>query len=790
MSQAVISSNLDNDTLSKTLKRKQFTDYSERYIPDGLYDYPNEEESVDLDISIHRDDDILSESFSSDEDNDEQLEVAYKSKMVRRITQTREENEEEVNKDNVKTIKKMKKAKKGFTVEDQIARNFQDLLKLQKEYVRDSKGDFVRSKRTWFKISGTTFSLAFSLVNSLIGAGILSLANTCYKMGIIGFVCWFILTFIFFCYYIFYFNRAIYLTGSATLGEILSLVLGNIFASIVDLCNTLFFFCVLLCYQVIAVQYILGIAQDLTDRDTFDFTMAECYGDPVRSAGISCGWHYIVLAIVILCFNLPLVLPKSVKFLNRISTLTVIAATVTALTIFGKAIYSAINGSSSNGTDGNYPTFKGKLWPQSAMSFFTMAPFVTSNFQIHSCLAPLYSGTKGISKKNKVLSLHGASYLAMTICTTLILIVAISGNVSFDSVSSNVLNDFSNTESSDIDWLIIICRVLMIVVVVISYPALMFPVCASLLRYIPKKLKFMQLWNGRVGILIVRLTVLSASSLLAAFITDIGVIFTLASAIFSIFVVYIGPLSIMMLWPRFEKLGDPNFQKLKGNQTFSMDDVERAIGNQQNEKDKTIQGVMETLQKGEFGSEMVELHEEPLTTQVDIVERIDEHSQIQDVALNDLSQTEAEKHHADVDIPVEFTADYKDVHEQEMEMEQQRNVDVPIELTTDYNNVNPNVEKEHHSDVDIPVELTTDYKEVNEHKESDITTIQVPKEIEKLAKQNITSTEVNYADLRKHKIVKLPNAHIPWYRYVLYSIAMIICVIYCLLAVVGTLLGY
>ncbi|KAL7712211.1 Amino acid transporter transmembrane domain-containing protein [Entamoeba marina] len=122
MSHAIISSNLDNDTL---------------YIPDGLYDYPNEEESVDLDINIHRDDDILSESLSSDEDNEEkQEEVAYKTKMVRRITKTGEENEEEVNIDNVKTIKKMKKAKKGFTVEDQIARNFQDLLQFQKECKR------------------------------------------------------------------------------------------------------------------------------------------------------------------------------------------------------------------------------------------------------------------------------------------------------------------------------------------------------------------------------------------------------------------------------------------------------------------------------------------------------------------------------------------------------------------------------------------------------------------------------------------------------------------------------
>ena len=116
-----------------------------------------------------------------------------------------------------------------------------------------------------------------------------------------------------------------------------------------------------------------------------------------------------------------------------------------------------------------------------------MAPFITANFQVHSSLPALYSNTEGMSKKNKLFSLQGGSYLSVFLCSVLFLLVAVSGNITFDNVSSNILNDFLNPNSTTIDWHILVCRALMVVVVVIAYPLIMFPTCAGILRYIPKR---------------------------------------------------------------------------------------------------------------------------------------------------------------------------------------------------------------------------------------------------------------------------------------------------------------
>ncbi|EAL45272.1 N-system amino acid transporter 1, putative [Entamoeba histolytica HM-1:IMSS-B] len=694
MSKAVIQSNLDNDTLSKTLEKGDFEEYPERFIEDGIHDFPNEEESVELDVNVVNEMDDSSGSTDEDEvarDNGE--EVAYKSKISKKISYNSEgESKDELSKEDIKNIKKLKKkkAKKGFTVEDMIARNFQELLCEQKEFKRNEVGNLQRTKKTWYKIFSNSFSFGFSLTNSLIGAGILSLSQTCYKMGVIGFVAWCLATIVYFVITWNYFNRAIYITGAATMGELLSLIFGKVFACIVDICNTLFYFCVLMVYQVIATQYLFGIIQDLTNRDKWNYTMDSCYGS--KTAGVFCKWHYIILYLVAVCLNFPLIIPKSVKFLNRISTLTVVAAVITTFVVLGKAIYAGASGKSSNGGDANYPTFSGKLWPTGAMDFFTMAPFITANFQIHSCLPPLYVGTKGLSKKTKLVALQGGSYVSVLTCSSLFIIMAVSGHVSFDKVSSNVLNDFSNPDSSDVDWLIIVCRMLMIIVVVISYPALMFPTCAGILRYIPKKWKIVQLWNGRVIILMIRTTILILTTFCATFIIDIGVVFSVASAIFSIFVVYVGPMCIMMLWPRIEKFGDPNFRKLsiidniiynkvvEGNQRFTQNDIETALGKEEAEKNEGVADVVVTIDTNTNGQQEIELNE----------------------------------------------------------IKEQKETNI----------------------------------ETSKDDSSSVTTYDIDAEIMK----------------NKNKWIKLPDAYIPIWRYIVYGIAMLICIGLCILSVVGTLI--
>ncbi|EAL48792.1 N-system amino acid transporter 1, putative [Entamoeba histolytica HM-1:IMSS-B] len=591
-------------------------------------------------------------------------------------------------------LKSDKKLSNNNAIEDTVAKNFEELLYEEKEYHRTASGQSKRTKKTWGKIGVTSLQLGFSLVGSLIGSGILSLAQTCYKMGIVGYTIWIILTIIYFCLTWTYFNKAIYLTGASTLGELLSLIFGNFFAIIVDICNTLFFICVLMCDQVIATQYIFGIVQETTSRDQWNNTLDQCYGNPQRTAGIACGWHYIILYLVAVCLNLPLIIPKSVKFLSKISVLTLVAAIITTASIIVKLIYAAATGKSSNGSDANFPTFDGKWWPQSFMSFFTMAPFISANFQVHSCLPPLYVGTRGLSKKNKLVALQGGSYFSIITCSLFYLLIAVCGDLSFDKVSSNVLNDFANSGRSEIDWVILICRALMTVVVCIAYPVIMFPTCAGILRYIPKQWKFMTIWNGRLSVLVIRICLLCLTTLAASFITNIGVIFSIGAAIFSIFVVYIGPMSIMMLWPRMEKLGDPNFRKLsvienvlynrkvEGNQMFTYRDIETAFAENEAQKNEGIADVVVTINTNETtGQQVIELN---------------------------------------------------DVKEQKERPTNQNSYQLAVTMDGDSGN----------------------------------------EDLSYLQKQWI----------------KLPDAHIPWYRYLLFTIAMACCVVLCILSIVGTII--
>ena len=470
-----------------------------------------------------------------------------------------------------------------------MKRNLDELAMQQKEYQKDINGKLKTTSETKKRITFSFAHFTFSCVGAVIGSGILSLANGCKQMGLIGYIIWNILTILYYWYTSSYYSKAVYITGASTMGELFSLVFGKGFAAFVDICNTMFYFCLLCCDQVIATQYIFGIIQDLTTRDQWNNTLDECYGNPQRTAGISCYWHYILLFIVIICLNLPLIIPRSVKFLSKISVIIMIVAVFTAFSVMYKMIYHSVTNTSANNSDGNYPTVSGKLWPKSFMSFFTMAPFITANLLMKSHIPPLYSGTSGMSKKTKLISLQGGSWLAILLSTLLYVFIAIPGHIIFDNVSSNILNDFINSKSSTIDWHIFVCRVLMIAVVVIAYPLALLPACTGIVRYIPKEWKIVQINNGGTITLMVKLIILLGTTFVSCFVTNIGVIFSVGSSIFSILVCYIGPLSIIMFWPRIKKFGDPEFRKLsvidvvlynrktKGKQYFENDEIMKAM---------------------------------------------------------------------------------------------------------------------------------------------------------------------------------------------------------------------
>jgi hypothetical protein len=278
--------------------------------------------------NIKGNDDVLGENDMTES----QVEQAMKLKMT--LTASRKKN--------------------VFTVEDLIAKNLDDLCREQEEYSRNKDGKRRMNATAWKKILVNSLFMGFSLTNTLVGAGILSFSQSASKMGILGFCGWSIFTIVFILITWYYWNKAIYLTGASTMGELLSLIFGKGFAALVDVCNTGFFYCVMMCYQIITTQYIIGIVSDLAG-DKFDTTLAECYGG--KTVGVFCKWHYIILYLVVLCLNIPLIIPKSVNFLNKMSTFAVASAFITTFAVMIKAIIAGAKGVSSNGIEGqNIPT--------------------------------------------------------------------------------------------------------------------------------------------------------------------------------------------------------------------------------------------------------------------------------------------------------------------------------------------------------------------------------------------------------------------------------------------------
>ena len=87
-----------------------------------------------------------------------------------------------------------KKTNKGFTTEEIITKNLNDLCQEQNEYVKVEKNHRKLKRKTFFRIFKSSTLIGFSLTNTLVGAGILSFSQSCTKMGIIGYTLWTILT--------------------------------------------------------------------------------------------------------------------------------------------------------------------------------------------------------------------------------------------------------------------------------------------------------------------------------------------------------------------------------------------------------------------------------------------------------------------------------------------------------------------------------------------------------------------------------------------------------------------
>ena len=132
----------------------------------------------------------LSDSSSSENKVVENLENETIESRVGETNESQPETtepEEEYIKTEAELRAERKALKKKKTIEDNTAMNLRDLLCMQHEYKRDDKGNLHTTLKTKLKVGMNSLQFAFSLVNTVVGAGMLSFSKTAKQMGIIGY---------------------------------------------------------------------------------------------------------------------------------------------------------------------------------------------------------------------------------------------------------------------------------------------------------------------------------------------------------------------------------------------------------------------------------------------------------------------------------------------------------------------------------------------------------------------------------------------------------------------------
>ena len=132
-------------------------------------------------------------------------------------------------------------------------------------------------------------------------------------------------------------------------------------------------------------------------------------------------------------------------------------------------------------------------------------------------------------------ALIGSTMITVPLCTTIYIIMGIVGQSLFrkpvNIFVDNILNGFVNPPT-EVKYILTVIRLLMAIVCLVSYPAIMLPVRASVIRWIPhdEKAKIHNFLFYAVGS---GLTVLAGT--VAMLYPNIGSIFSMASSIFGIF---------------------------------------------------------------------------------------------------------------------------------------------------------------------------------------------------------------------------------------------------------------
>ncbi|EFO61635.1 Amino acid transporter family [Giardia lamblia P15] len=385
---------------------------------------------------------------------------------------------------------------------------------------------------------------AMTIVNGVIGAGMLALGDTFYSMGLIGATIILIGSAVVIYFSFIAINEAVYYTKSKTFRELFIFIFGPVFATIIDVANTLILSSYLIGYIVIASQYSLGFITSFGGKIGYDYDT--CYA---RKYAPQCYQHYVAVVIVTVII-VPLICFRGLNFLNYVSIVATIMVLFTTVTLVVLLCNHARNRTPVIDTETCLVHVK--PYPPSSLHFMIYAAFPITLYLVHSSIPPMFAEMRGQSMTARRRIMNIAIMISVPVTTVINLIMGIVGSTMFTKPKDNILNTF---KPGDENKIISGIRVAMSCVVIVSYPIILLPVRASIMRWIPYNKM-----NGRTDTIVFYSVGFGVTLLcmgVAMLYPNIGEIFNYAASIFGIFVTWIAPLMIIMYMPRIRAMGKP-----------------------------------------------------------------------------------------------------------------------------------------------------------------------------------------------------------------------------------------
>eukprot|EP00768_Dysnectes_brevis_P002181 gnl/Dysnectes_brevis/1693_a1925_1212.p1 GENE.gnl/Dysnectes_brevis/1693_a1925_1212~~gnl/Dysnectes_brevis/1693_a1925_1212.p1 ORF type:complete len:590 (+),score=150.93 gnl/Dysnectes_brevis/1693_a1925_1212:157-1926(+) len=346
-----------------------------------------------------------------------------------------------------------------------------------------------------------------TLTSASIGAGLLALSFTTIQMGQLFSFGWLIVCSLF---AIVTYKAIVDVTHALqvpTFRHAVAKTIGPKAGNFFDFVLIFMFAGFLIAYSSVASQYILSILNELAGKE------------------LNISLTTIKIFVSLLIF-IPLSLPRSIEFLGTIGSLAIICITVTVGTVAVKALTNETHFYPRPIDTGGTPGWE---------SVLRYAPMTMALFSAQGTLPNIYSELQGPPTHRRRILNHSVVF-STVICGVLYMTMAVSGSsLCGTGVKDNIL---VSECFQDGDVAIFVCKIMMWLVIVISYPTVLFPMRQSILQWTHKK-------NGDPGFTAAHVTIGVAMTALVTFISvlvpSISDVFSLTSSLGGLFVFWIIP---------------------------------------------------------------------------------------------------------------------------------------------------------------------------------------------------------------------------------------------------------